>query len=148
MGFADLYAKAPGKAALLWRLSARFDRQAFAAAAADDQPAPRERLFEAFMARLEAMEPHRAVLVALARGAGPGVFAPRLAITARGLLEASGVDTSGGRGALRIAAFTAVWARVLQVWRDDEGALNCTMAEIDKLLTRTEKRLARVGAGF
>ena len=60
---------------------------------------------------------------------------------------ASGVDTGGGRGALRVAAFTGVWARVLQVWRDDEGALNRTMAEIDKLLARTEKRLARVGAG-
>ncbi len=148
VGFAELYARTPSKAALLWRLSARFDRQAFEAAAADAQPAPRDRLFEAFMARLEAMEPHRAVLIVLARGAGSGVLGPRLPVTARGLLEASGVDTSGGRGALRVAAFTAVWARVLQVWRDDEGALNRTMAEIDKLLARTEKRLARVGAGF
>lgn len=148
VAFADLYARAPGKAALLWRLSARFDRQAFAAAAEDASSTPRDRLFEAFMARLEAMEPHRAVLIALARGAGPGVLGPRLPITARGLLEASGVDTSGGRGALRVAAFTAVWARVLQVWRDDEGALNRTMAEIDKLLARTDRRLARVGAGL
>lgn len=148
VGFADLYARAPGKAALLWRLSSRFDRSAFAAAASDDQPSAKDRLFEAFMARLEAMEPHRAVLISLARGAGPGVFAPRLPITVRGLLEASGIDTSGPRGALRLAAFTAAWARTLQVWRDDEGALNRTMAEIDKLLTRTDRRLSRVGAGL
>jgi hypothetical protein len=58
------------------------------------------------------------------------------------------VDTSGPRGALRLTALTGAWARTLQVWRDDEGALNRTMAEIDKLLTRADKRLARVGAGF
>jgi hypothetical protein len=43
---------------------------------------------------------------------------------------------------------TAVWARVLQVWRDDEGALNRTMAEIDARLRQMRERLGRVGAGF
>jgi hypothetical protein len=43
---------------------------------------------------------------------------------------------------------TLVWARVVQVWRDDEGALNRTMAEIDKRLKQMRARLARVGAGF
>jgi hypothetical protein len=43
---------------------------------------------------------------------------------------------------------TAVWARVLQVWRDDEGALNRTMAEIDKRLRQMNKRLGELGAGF
>ena len=148
VGFADLYARAPGKAALLWRLSDRFDRAAFAAAAADGQPSARDRLFEAFMARLEAMEPHRAALIALARGAGAAVVAPRLPVTARGLLEAAGIDTSGTNGALRLVAFTAAWARTLSVWRDDEGALNRTMAEIDKLIARADTRLARVGAGL
>jgi hypothetical protein len=58
------------------------------------------------------------------------------------------VDASGVRGAVRLAAMTAVWARVLQVWRDDEGALNRTMAEIDKQLRAMRDRLGRVGAGF
>jgi hypothetical protein len=145
--FARLYARAPGKTALLGRLSARLDRSALEAAAADAQPAARDRLFEAFMARLEAMEPHRDALLAIARAAGPAL-APRLPLTVRGLLEAAGVDTSGGRGALRIAAFTAVWARTLQVWRDDEGALNRTMAEIDRLIARADRRLSRLGAGL
>ena len=147
VGFADLYARAPGKTALLRRLSARLDRQAFDAAAADAQPSPRDRLFEAFMARLEAMEPHRAVLIAIGRAAAPMVAA-QLPATVRGLLEAAGVDTSGPRGALRLAAFTGVWARILQVWRDDEGALNRTMAEIDRLVARADRRLSRVGAGL
>jgi len=147
VSFAELYAKAPSKGALLDRLSARFDR---AALAADDPSAEiGDRLFEAVMARLEAMEPQRFVLIAIAQSEGPsGRFALRLAATARALLEAAGADAGGRRGALRIVAMTAVWMRVLQVWRDDEGALNRTMAEIDKRLKTLRKRLGQLGAGF
>ena len=145
--FAEVYSRAPGKAALLLRLSRRLDRLALDRVAADDQPAARDRLFEAFMSRLEAMEPHRAALIAVARAEGVAL-APALPRTVRALLEASGVDTGGGRGALRLAAVTALWARVLQVWRDDEGALNRTMAELDKQLARADDRLKRIGAGF
>ena len=41
-----------------------------------------------------------------------------------------------------------MWTRVLQVWRDDEGALNRTMAEIDKRLKQMCEQLKRIGAGF
>jgi AcrR family transcriptional regulator len=149
VSFAELYAKAPGKGALMDRLSKRFDQAALKAA---DDPSTEllDRLFEAVMARVEAMEPHRFALIAIAREEGP--FSPRwgrrFAATARALLEAAGIDTSGRRGAARVLAMTAVWARTLQVWRDDEGALNRTMAEIDKRLKLMRKRLGQVGAGF
>jgi AcrR family transcriptional regulator len=148
--FAELYARAPGKAALLDRLSRRLDREALTAAEEDAAPDAEihDRLFEAVMARLEAMAPHRDALIAIARAEGAIVLAPRLPQTARALLEAAGIDTDGPRGALRIAAMTAVWLRTLQVWRDDEGALNRTMAEIDKRLRQMRGRLKRVGAGF
>ncbi|MDP8916626.1 MAG: TetR family transcriptional regulator, partial [Pseudomonadota bacterium] len=64
------------------------------------------------------------------------------------LLEAAGVSADGLAGAARVAAMTAVWGRVLQVWRDDEGALNRTMAELDKRLRQMRDRLGRIGAGF
>ena len=147
LGFAELYARAMGKAALLGRLSDRYDRAALRSIEGDAQPAAHDRLFEAFMARLEAMQPHRDVLIAIGR-AQPLQVALRLRRTARALAEGAGVDTSGGRGALRLAALAPAWARTLQVWRDDEGALNRTMAEIDKLLKRADGRLRRVGAGF
>ena len=146
--FAELYARAPGKAALLDRVSRRFDAAALTAGAAEDAADPHDRLFETVMARLEAMAPHRAVLIAIARAEGPLQLAPRLPRTARALLEAAGVSTDGPIGAVRIAAMTAVWARVLQVWRDDEGALNRTMAEIDRQLKRMRSALKRVGVGF
>jgi AcrR family transcriptional regulator len=147
VSFAELYAKAPGKTALIWRLSRRFDREALALSEAEDAPDPHDRLFEAVMARLETMAPHKTVLVAIAR-AEPAALAPRLPWTAKALLEAAGIDTGGRRGALRVAAMTAVWVRTLQVWRDDEGALNRTMAEIDKRLRQMRGGLNRVRAGY
>lgn len=149
VSFADLYARASGKEALLDHLSRRYDA-AVLAAAADPSPEVADRLFEAVMARLEAMEPDRLVLIAIARDArfpGPDA-ARRAAATARAFLEAAGIDAGGPRGALRVAAMVAVWARTLRVWQDDEGALNRTMAEIDRLLKTLRKRLGQIGAGF
>ncbi len=148
VSFAELYARAPGKDALLQRLSRRFDAAALASAEADDGGETHDRLFEAVMARLEAMAPHRDALIAIARARGPLAIAPHLPVTAKALLESAGIDTGGPRGALRVAGMTRVWIRTLQVWRDDQGALNRTMAEIDKQLRGLDQRLKRIGAGF
>jgi AcrR family transcriptional regulator len=147
MPFAELYALAPSKAALLDHLARRFDAAALRASALEEGDL-HDRLFEIVMARLEAMEPHRAPLIAIARAEDPAALALRFPRTARAVLEASGIDTRGWKGALRLAAMTAVWARVLQVWRDDEGALNRTMAEIDRRLRQMRINLKRLGAGF
>ena len=145
--FADLYARASSKSAVLDRLSRRFDEAALRASEAEDGDL-HDRLFEIVMARLEAMEPHRAALIAIARAEDPAALALRFPRTARALLEAAGIDTQGWRGSARVAAMAAVWVRVLQVWRDDEGALNRTMAEIDRRLRQMRSGLKRIGAGF
>lgn len=145
VSFAELYARIPSKSALLDRLSRRFDEAVRGAPLEGDA---HDRLFEAVMARLEAMEPHRFPLIAIARDEPAGRIAARLPPTAAALLEAAGVSTDGLAGGTRVAAMSAVWARVLQVWRDDEGALNRTMAEIDKRLRQMRDRLGRIGAGF
>ncbi len=145
--FAVLYAGTPSKRVLLDRLSRDFDGVA-AEFANGVQGETHDRLFDIVMARLEAMEPYRFQLIAIARDEPGAAMAARLPRTAKALLEAAGVDTGGWKGALRTAAMTGVWARVLQVWRDDQGALNRTMAEIDKRLRQMNKRLADVGAGF
>ena len=143
VSFAELYDHADGKGPVLSHLSSRFDRAALATANGSEADV-HDRLFEATMARLEAMQPHRAPLVAIARAEGPLSLGPRLPKTARAILEAAGVDATPAR----LVAMTAVWARVLQVWRDDEGALNRTMAEIDKRLKQMRQQLKRIGAGF
>jgi hypothetical protein len=114
---------------VLAHLSARFDRAALGVDYPQDSEI-HDRLFDAAMARLEAMEPHRAALIAIAKGESVLVSATRFPKIARAVLEAAGVEAT----APRLLAMTAVWARVVQVWRDDEGALNRTMAELDKRL--------------
>jgi AcrR family transcriptional regulator len=139
----EIYTLANSKGALLAHLSARFDEVALATAATPSDDA-HDRLFDAIMARVEAMEPHRAALIAIARDAGPLALILHFPPTARAILEAAGVDATPPR----LAAMTALWARTAQVWRDDEGALNRTMAEIDKRLKQMRDRLRRIGAGF
>ena len=142
LDFPTLYALANGKAALLDQVSARLDGAALATAARAS-PDVHDRLFDAAMARIEAMEPHRAALISILDGGLIAVL-PHAPRTARAILEAAGVDAT----APRLAAMTATWARIVQVWRADEGALNRTMAEIDQRLKQMRDRLGRVGAGF
>jgi AcrR family transcriptional regulator len=147
VGLSEIYVRAPGKRAVLDWLARRFDLAALKTNGGGEADV-HDRLFDAVMQRIEAMEPHRAALIAIHEVEGPGPTARRLPRTARALLEGAGVDASGPRGALRIAAMTVAWVRVLQVWRADEGALNRTMAEIDKRLKQMRSGLEKVRAGF
>jgi AcrR family transcriptional regulator len=143
VSFADLYARAASKAVLLAYLSARYDEAALATAETNSEDV-HNRLFDAVMARVEAMQPDRQALTAMAKALPALAIAPHFPRTARAILEAAGVEAT----APRILAMSALWARVTQVWRDDEGALNRTMAEIDQRLKRMRSRLGRIGAGF
>jgi AcrR family transcriptional regulator len=139
----DLYPRAASKAVLLAYLSARYDVAALATAETPSEDV-HDRLFDAVMARIEAMEPDREALTAMARALPTLALAPHFPRTARAILEAAGVEAT----APRVLAMSALWARVVQVWRDDEGALNRTMAEIDQRLKQMRTRLGRIGAGF
>jgi AcrR family transcriptional regulator len=139
----ELYAAAASKEALLAHLAARQDVAALATAQTPSDD-PHDRLFDATMARVEAMQPDRAALIAIARETSALALAPHFPRTARAILEAAGVEATPPR----VLAMTLVWARVAQVWRDDEGALNRTMAEIDQRLKQMRARLGRIGAGF
>jgi AcrR family transcriptional regulator len=141
--FAALYAEAPGKSRLVLRLSQKLDRAALATAATQSEDL-HDRLFDATMARVEAMEPSREALRSMAKGENPVALAALFPLTARAILEAAGVSATPAR----LAAMTLVWGRIVQVWRDDEGALNRTMAEIDKQLKQMRQRLGRIRAGF
>ena len=143
LDFADLYALAKSKDALLAHLSARYDRGALATAATPSED-PHDRLFDAVMGRIEAMAADRETLITIVKEAGAFTLASHYPRTARAILEAAGVEATP----LRLAAMTAVWLRTAQVWRDDDGALNRTMAEIDKRLKLMRDRLGRIGAGF
>jgi AcrR family transcriptional regulator len=115
VSFPDLYAEAPGKTRLVRALSRRLDRAALDTAATPSDDA-HDRLFDAAMARIEAMEPHRAALRAIARDESPLAIAARFPFTARAILEAAGVPATAPRlaamsGATTKAPSTARWPR-------------------------------------
>ena len=142
LGLTELYHLSPSKIALVAHLGARLDDAALATAETPSEDV-HDRLFDAAMARIEAMEPWRPVLAGLDAQALV-LLAPHAPRAARAILEAAGVEATPSR----LTAMTLVWARIVQVWRADQGALNRTMAEIDKRLKQLRQRLALVGQGF
>lgn len=106
---------------------------------------PRDRIFDAVMRRIDAMQPHRAGLVPflkalprhpmLAMTLGPSL--PRSMMR---LLEVAEVSTSGIAGALRVQGMTLVWLATMRAWLDDPSAdLGKTMAALDRALDRAEQ---------
>jgi len=138
----ELYREASSKTGLIDHLGTRLDEAALATAATRSDDV-HDRLFDATMARVEAMGPWRAVLAGV-EGSAVVPLLPHLPKAARAILEAAGVEATPPR----LAAMTLVWARIVQVWRADEGALNRTMAEIDKRLKQMRERLNVIGQGF
>jgi AcrR family transcriptional regulator len=103
---------------------------------------PRDRLFDVLMRRLEALAPYQAAVRSLVRSA---MCNPALAFalntlavrSMRWMLTAAGINTSGGKGALRAQGLALMFAQVLRVWVDDDDpGLARSMAELDRALTR------------
>jgi hypothetical protein len=90
---ADLFPLAPGRTALLAHISRGFDKAALAPVNEDSSDA-HDRLFEATMARVEAMQPHRAALIAISRAESVLTIASHLPRTARAILEGAGVNAT------------------------------------------------------
>jgi hypothetical protein len=56
------------------------------------------------------------------------------------VLEAAGMDTSGIKGAIRVAGLGGIYLNVLRTWMEDDSAdLGRTMAALDKNLSRAEQ---------
>ncbi|HLX98121.1 MAG TPA: TetR/AcrR family transcriptional regulator [Roseiarcus sp.] len=148
---ADFRDAFPSRGAVLAGFSRRIDRAVLeqdTGELADESP--RERLFDVLMKRLEAMAPYRdGVREAAAwvrRTPAAALAMNQVAMSSmRFMLEAAGVEAEGAAGALKLQGLTLAWARVLQVWLDDdEPGLSRTMAELDRVLTRGERAAAGV----
>jgi AcrR family transcriptional regulator len=115
------------------------DRAVLAGGDADmaEEPA-RERLFDVLMRRLEALAPYKEAVRSVLRSArrNPGLAFALNAMAVRSqrwMLEAAGIGTSGARGALRAQGAALMFARVLNVWvDDDEPGLDRSMAALDR----------------
>jgi AcrR family transcriptional regulator len=147
----DLYRHFGSKHAILAAYVARIDLAILDETAEpggeDAELSAHDRLFDAVLARFEAMEDERDALRViwhdlLRDPVEAARLLPAATRSCRWTLEAAGIPTSGFAGAVRVRALLAVAAQTFRVWLDDDGAdLAKTMADLDRRLHRAERVL-------
>lgn len=145
----DLRRHARSKLSLFAAFSKQIDEAVLAEAALDPDlkdEAPRDRLFDVLMSRLEALAPHRAALRRLAKASlsDPELAAALLAQSRTALtwmMEAAHIDATGWRGRRRRALLGLAWGRTLATFLDDDDPhLGPSMAALDRHLREAERR--------
>jgi AcrR family transcriptional regulator len=134
------------KGAMLAELSKRLDLIVLNSsdAALVDEPA-KERLADVLLRRLDAMAPYRAGLKSIHQWARRDPLAAtalnRVVINSmRFMLEAAHLESEGPMGALKLQGLVLAWARILEVWYDDQDeGLGATLAALDRELIRGER---------
>lgn len=142
-GLAALHGVFPSKLAVLNGFMDRVDAKVLSEPT-EAGGSIRERLFEIFMRRFDALQPHRAVLAAIARDlprdpcAALGA-ARRVERSLRAMAELGGVRTDGPLGVLRVKALGGLHLWVMRTWLADESAdMAKTMKALDQGLGRLE----------
>lgn len=116
-----------------------------------DDADPRERLFDVLMERFDLMNDDRAALVSIMGSLCTDpkdlvIGMPHLGRSMAWMAESAGIDTSGPRGAARLAGLTCVYLAALRVWKDDESVdLAKTMAALDRYLDRAAQLAGTFG---
>ena len=139
----------PNRAVLLMR----FGRMADAAAltGVSDEGSRRDRLFDLLMRRIDALQQHRAGVLALLRALPMDPCLTLLLAAAnlrsmRWMLEGAGISAVGPLGTLRAKGLLAVWIWTLRAWqRDGSDDLSATMAALDQALSRAEDAMRWLG---
>jgi AcrR family transcriptional regulator len=147
LSLADLYDRYGSKTDLLIAYARRVDTAMLSAlgpaepAAASTPDAVKDRLFEAVMARLDALAAHKPAIRVLMRElpADPAALAVFLHHgLSRGLdwtLAAADLDAGGFPGMVRRKLLGGIYLDTLRVWlKDDSPDLAVTMAHLDKRL--------------
>ncbi len=142
----------PGRGAIL----AKFGRMADQAVL-DGDPAEgsvRDQLFDLLMRRFDALQSHRAGILALMRvlPTEPGTALLLACATNRSMrwmLQTAGVPANGLFGELRVRGLVAVWLWALRAWEHDESEdLTTTMAALDTALSRAEQAAEWLGGNI
>lgn len=137
------------KQAVLAKFSNLADQQALAFATSEGPV--RDRLFDIVMRRIDALQTHRAGVIALLRDLPRDplsalALAPLALRSMRWLLDGAGIDTSGPREQLRVPGLLAVWLYTVRAWREDESDdMSATMAALDRALSRADQAEASFG---
>lgn len=122
------------------------DRRVLESFPQPDLEAPeRDRLFDILMERFDILNANRDAMVSVLKSfmLDPKqlvIGAPHMGRSMAWMLEAAGIDSSGAKGALKVAGLTAVYIYALRAWSKDESAdLPKTMAAVDRGLNRIEQ---------
>ena len=149
MSLAELRAEFPGKLAILAAFSKRIDETVLAQGPAEGDDA-KDRLFDIFMRRLDALSPYKPALKQMAKTArrSPG-FAAVLHFmgrrSQRWMHAAAGIGHGGVTGAISREGGVLVFAETLRVWlTDDDPDLAKTMKTLDKALGRGDRAMRLV----
>lgn len=140
----------PSKGAVLAAFSRMIDRQVLDGSSPElaGEPA-RERLFEVYMRRLDALAPYKKALrrIAYAVRTDPVALLQlnQVALNAqRFMLAAAGIATEDALGPLKLQGGALVFANTLETWlEDDDPTLARTMARLDRELKRGERVMER-----
>jgi len=140
----------PSKGAILEGFTRMIDKKIIEGTTADLSAEPaRERVFDVFMRRLDAMAPHKRALrrIAHAMRSDPLSLSAlnRSALNSmRYMLAAAGVPTEGSLGFVKLQGSVIALANVMETWFDDDDPAQArTMARLDRELTRGERFLER-----
>jgi len=122
------------------------DKKVLESFAEPDLAAPeRDRLFDILMERFDVLNENRDALVSVLKSMmldpkQAVIGLPNLGRSMAWMLEAAGIDSSGIKGALKVAGLSAVYVYALRVWsKDDSADLSKTMAALDRGLNRVEQ---------
>ena len=132
----------PHRGAVLLRFGREADETALGAAVPGSPV--RDQLFDILMRRIDAMQTHRAGILALFHVLPTNPPMAMLLASANlcsmaWLLEAAEISTSGPLGKLRVKGLLAVWLWTVRAWCADKSVdLAATMAALDRALRRAE----------
>lgn len=143
----DLYDAIDDKNDILVILGRKIDKEIMGNIDLSDDGATnsRDRLFDIMMDRYEALNEYREGVVSILESFKHDpkqavISMPHLCKSMGWMLEVSGIETAGIKGALKVVGLTGVYIKVLKIWAEDESTdLSKTMSALDKALERAEK---------
>ncbi len=145
VSLADLRGAYPSTGAILGGFVRRIDLQVLKEGTADLEEGVRERLFDLVMRRLDAMAAHKAAIRNIRDGLmrdplGATAFNSLAVTSQQWTLAAAGVNETGAAGAARAQVLSLAFARIVNVWLDDdEPGQARTLRALDEELGRLER---------
>jgi AcrR family transcriptional regulator len=144
----------PNRVAILAAFAERIDLAVLASGPVEGE-GERDRLFDILMRRLDAMTPHRAALLSIARAAAmnPAV-ACAVALSSnrsmRWMLAAARVEHAGFAGQIAVSGAGLAFAQAMNTWLRHDGDNEKTMAALDSALRNGERAMGviRDACGF